>query len=52
MSYLSSLMTDGLPVLDPQEPRSDCCVAHLVRVGDEMYACEACGQLCSDGSCA
>ena len=31
-------------------PQSDCCLARLVPVGDEMYACEACGALCSDGS--
>ncbi len=31
-------------------PKSDCCIARLVPVGDEMYACEACGALCSDGS--
>jgi len=36
------------PVID--EPCSDCCIARLVPVGDEMYACEACGALCSDGS--
>ena len=31
-------------------PKSDCCIARLVPVGDEMYACEACGGLCSDGT--
>jgi hypothetical protein len=31
------------------EPRSDCCIAPLQRVGDELYACSACGSLCSDG---
>ncbi len=31
-------------------PKSDCCIARLVLVGDEMYACEACGNLCSDGT--
>ena len=31
-------------------PRSDCCIAALQRVGDELYACSACGNLCSDGT--
>jgi hypothetical protein len=30
-------------------PKSDCCIAPLQRVGDELYACSACGHLCSDG---
>jgi len=36
------------PTID--EPRSDCCIAPLARVGDELYACSACGTLCSDGT--
>jgi len=32
-------------------PKSDCCIAPLDRVGDELYACSACGSLCSDSSC-
>lgn len=35
------------PLFD--EPKSDCCIAPLQRVGDELYACSACGHLCSDG---
>ena len=31
-------------------PRSDCCIAPLQRVGDELYACSVCGSLCSDGT--
>jgi hypothetical protein len=31
------------------EPKSDCCIAALQRVGDELYCCAACGHLCSDG---
>jgi hypothetical protein len=34
----------------PEEPQSDCCFAPLERVGDELYACSACGRLCSDGT--
>ena len=34
----------------PAEPASDCCTAPIERVGDERYACSACGRLCSDGS--
>ncbi|MGA2618944.1 MAG: hypothetical protein ABSF26_15140 [Thermoguttaceae bacterium] len=34
----------------PDEPKSDCCIAPLTRVGDELYACSACGALCSDGA--
>ena len=29
-------------------PKSNCCIASLQRVGDELYACSACGALCSD----
>ncbi len=36
-----------LPLDD--DPKSDCCIAPLQRVGDELYACSACGNLCSDG---
>jgi hypothetical protein len=32
------------------KPRSDCCIAPLVRVGDDLYACSTCGALCSDGT--
>jgi hypothetical protein len=32
----------------PDEPKSDCCNASLARVGDELFACSTCGQLCSD----
>jgi hypothetical protein len=31
-------------------PKSDCCTAPLTLVGDELYACSACGSLCSDGT--
>ena len=30
-------------------PKSDCCIAALERVGDELFACSVCGHLCSDG---
>ncbi len=32
------------------EWKSDCCIAPLTRVGDELYACSVCGHLCSDGT--
>jgi hypothetical protein len=38
------------PAPIPEEPCSDCCIAPLQRVGDELYACSACGALCSDGA--
>ena len=38
------------PAPVPEEPQSDCCIAPMERVGDELYACSACGRLCSDGS--
>ena len=38
------------PAPSPEEPKSDCCIAPLERVGDELYACSACGSLCSDGT--
>jgi hypothetical protein len=46
---LDSLRPRNRRLLD-DGPKSDCCIARLVRVGNEMYACEACGSLCSDGS--
>jgi hypothetical protein len=38
------------PLPSDDGPRSDCCIAPLERVGDELYACSACGALCSDGT--
>jgi len=37
------------PCPPAEGPTSDCCVAPFTRVGDELYACSACGSLCSDG---
>jgi hypothetical protein len=51
---LLDMVRDSLRPRNPSPiddgPKSDCCIARLVLVGDEMYACEACGALCSDGS--
>lgn len=48
------MVLESLRPRNPQavcdEPRSDCCIAPLQRVGDELYACSACGSLCSDGT--
>jgi hypothetical protein len=33
----------------PDEPKSDCCIAPLEQVMREVYACSACGRICSDG---
>jgi len=38
------------PAPAPDEPKSECCIAPLERVTREVYACSACGALCSDGS--
>jgi hypothetical protein len=49
----ANLIVDSLRArtsLPPDEPKSDCCIAPLERVGDELYACSACGALCSDGA--
>jgi len=46
---LESLKPRNLHAL-PEEPRSDCCIAPLDCVGDELYACSTCGHLCSDGT--
>ena len=43
----SVLSRNPSPIADG--PKSDCCIAPLQRVGDELYACSACGALCSDG---
>ena len=45
---LDSLRPRNSRLLD-EGPKSDCCIAPLDRVGDELYACSACGRLCSDG---
>ncbi len=47
----ANLIVDSLRARSapPDEPKSDCCIAPLQRVGDELYACSTCGQLCSDG---
>jgi len=37
------------PAPAPTEPKSDCCIAPLEQVMREVYACSACGRLCSDG---
>jgi hypothetical protein len=47
---LDSLRPRNVAALN-DEPKSDCCIASLQRVGDELYACSACGHLCSDGGC-
>ena len=39
----------GTPSPLDDQPRSDCCLAPLMCVADEVYACLACGHLCSDG---
>jgi hypothetical protein len=45
---MESLRPSKLAAID-DGPKSDCCNADLQRVGDELYACTACGHLCSDG---
>ena len=44
----------GTSILRPRNlalaegPKSDCCIAPLTRVGDELYACSACGSRSDD----
>ena len=37
------------PAPVPEGLKSDCCIAPLEPVMREVYACSACGRLCSDG---
>lgn len=37
------------PTPPADEPKSDCCIAPLEQVMHEVYACSACGRICSDG---